>query len=71
MSPADRGATILAMRCTGGAFERRLADAWELADSVNAARLELAFIDIVAKFRPGRRFHVVPRETRGLEWPEM
>lgn len=38
------------MLSTGGKFERRLADLHFCADSKNAAKLEVAFSEIFAKF---------------------
>ena len=56
MTLEERQITILNMRAFGGGFERRLADVYEQCDSVNAAKLELAFPEVIGRFGPGGVF---------------
>lgn len=56
MNQDDRSITINAMRAYGGGFVAALADAYERADSKNAARIESAFPDVIAGYGPGSPF---------------
>jgi hypothetical protein len=40
-----------AMRCYGGSFASKLAEAWMRADAYNAAKLRAAFGDLLAEYR--------------------
>lgn len=56
MTNDQRAAMIRAMRIYGGSFAAAIAQSYELADSNNAARLDGAFPDFVARYGPGGPF---------------
>lgn len=51
--------TIGNMRTWGGGFVGALADAWSSADSINGAKIEQAFPDIVRRYGPGSAYWTV------------
>lgn len=53
LTEAERRKTLHAMVRFGGGFSSRLAEAWQRADAINAARLGCAFDDYVRSYGPG------------------
>lgn len=60
--------TVRAMDNFGGGFSRAIANALRIADSTNAARLQHAFPELIAKYGPGSDFYMaVLRDGSGSE----
>ena len=57
MTPQQQNRSITTMGRCGGGFAGKLADAWNVADGTNAAKLASAFSDLVERFGPDSDFY--------------